>query len=131
MQRESINPFSWHDADDQGVVVAAPKRFAFVSGQTAMSDAGEPQYPGDMRRQVELTLDNVETVLRAAGMTFADVVQLNTHTTDVDLFMSDAADYMAERLVAFGIQPPGVLSEITRLGLPDLLVEIDAIAVET
>lgn len=130
MHRESINPFSWHDADDQCVVITAPKRFAFVSGQTAMSDDGQPQHPGDMRRQVELTLDNVEIVLHAAGMTFADVVQLNTHTTDIDLFMSEAADYMTDRLAAFDLRPPGVLSGTTRLGLPELLVEIDAIAAD-
>lgn len=70
-----------------------------------MSDTDEPQYPGDMRRQVELTLDNVEIVLRAAGMSFANVVQLNTHTTDISRFMAEAADYMATRLAAFDIRP--------------------------
>lgn len=131
MRRKSVNPFSWHEADDQGVVIEAPTRFAFVSGQTAMSDGGEPQHPGDMRRQVELTLDNLESVLHEAGMTFADIVQMNTHVTDVDQFMSEAADYMGKRLAAFDVSPPGVLSGTTRLGLPELVVEIDAIAADS
>lgn len=129
MQITPINPFAWHEADDQGLVVDAPGRFVFVSGQTAMSDDGHPQHPDDMRAQVALTLDNVLAVLDAAGVSPAGIVQMNTHVTDVDRFMAEGADLMAERLAAFGIRPPGVLSEVTRLGLLELLVEIDAIAV--
>lgn len=82
-----------------------------------------------MRAQIALALDNVAEVLGAAGLSLANVVQLNTHTTDIDMFMAEAAELMAERLAAFGVRPPGVLSGITRLGLPELLVEVDAIAV--
>ncbi len=129
MRRTTLNPFSWHEADDQGVLVERPDRLVFVSGQTAMSDDGKPQHPGDMRAQVELTLDNVARVLGAAGLTLANVVQLNTHTTDVDAFIAEAAGPMAERLAQFGVRPPGVLSGVTQLGLRELLVEIDAIAI--
>lgn len=101
----------------------------FVSGQTAMSDDGEPQHAGDLRAQVELTLVNVKTVLEAADMSLGDVVQLNTYVIDIEQFQADAADVLDREFAAADVSPPGVLSQVVRLGHPDLLVEIDAIAV--
>lgn len=49
MKKRSINPFNWHWADDQGILVEGAHQTLFVSGQTAMSDDGEPMYPNDMR----------------------------------------------------------------------------------
>lgn len=124
-----INPFNWHFADDQGLLVESPQRWLFVSGQTAMSNDGEPQHPGDLRAQVELTLANVKTVLAAADMSLSDVVQLNTHVLDVDLFQAQAADVLDREFTAAHVSPPGVLSQVVKLGHPALVVEIDAIAV--
>lgn len=102
----------------------------FVSGQTAMSDAGEPQHPGDLRAQTELTLANVKEVLRAAGMSLADVTQLNTRVTDIVRFQAEVADLLEHEFAAADVSPPGVLSQVVQLGHPALLVEIDAIAVQ-
>lgn len=129
MEKTSINPFRWHSADDQGVLVEFPTRMLFVSGQTAMSDAGEPQHRGDLRAQTELALANVRAVLRGAGMELGDVVQLNTHVTDAARFQAEAADVLAREFAAADVSPPGVLAQVPRLGHPDLIVEIDAIAV--
>jgi enamine deaminase RidA (YjgF/YER057c/UK114 family) len=38
-----------------------------------------------MAAQLALSLDNLEAVLGEAGMSLANVVRLNVHTTDVDL----------------------------------------------
>lgn len=56
-----------------------------VSGQTAMSDDGEPRHAGDMAAQLALSLDNLEAILSEAGMSLANLVRLNVYTTDVDL----------------------------------------------
>lgn len=120
MKKSDINPFSW---------VESPPRILFVSGQTAMFDTGEPQHPGDMRAQIELTLVNVRTVLEAAGMNLSDVVQLNTHVTDIEQFQAEAADVLEREFAAADVSPPAVLSQVVRLGHPGLLAEIDAIAV--
>lgn len=127
--KTSINPFNWHFADDQGVLVEHGQRWLFVSGQTAMSHDGEPQHPGDLRAQVELSLSNVKNVLQAAGMSLSDVVQLNTHVLDVDLFQEQAAGVFEREFAAAEVSPPGVLAQVVRLGHPALIVEIDAIAV--
>lgn len=128
-KKTPINPFNWHFADDQGVLVDGGQQWLFVSGQTAMSNDGEPQHQGDLRVQVELSLSNVKAVLEAANMSLSDVVQLNTHVLDVDLFQAQAADVFEREFATAHVSPPGVLAQVMRLGHPDLIVEIDAIAV--
>lgn len=129
MRKTSINPFDWHEADDQGVLVENTKRMAFVSGQTSISADGKLLHADDMHAQTQLTLDNVESVLKAAGMSFSNIVHMNTYTTDIVRFQAEAAEPMAARLAAFGVRPPGVLSQVVRLGLPELLIEIEVTAV--
>ena len=57
------------------------------SGQDAVDADGNPQHPGDMAAQLEMTLDNLEAVLAGAGMTLADVVRLNVYSTDLDEYL--------------------------------------------
>jgi enamine deaminase RidA (YjgF/YER057c/UK114 family) len=45
---------------------------------------GNPARAGDMAAQHAFALDNLETVLRAAGMRLANTVRLTVYTTDVD-----------------------------------------------
>lgn len=129
MKKLSINPFGWHFADDQGVLVDSPTQMLFVSGQTAMSDDGQPQHPNDLSAQVELTLQNVKTVLAAVGMSMADVVQLNTHVTDMERFQAEGSDVLDRAFADANVSPPGVLSQVVGLAHPDLHVESDAVAV--
>lgn len=83
-----------------------------------------------MRAQTLAALDNVEEVLPAAGMGLGAIVRMNTHVTEIDAFLAEAAEPMAERLAAFDVRPPGVFSEVTRLGRADLLVELEAFAAD-
>jgi enamine deaminase RidA (YjgF/YER057c/UK114 family) len=81
-----------------------------------------------MAAQCGQALDNLETVLEHAGMTFANVVRLNYYVTDVDRFLSEAAAVVGERLAGV-VQPAGTLLGVSRLAFPDLLIEIEATAV--
>ncbi|WP_431869786.1 RidA family protein [Nocardiopsis eucommiae] len=128
MRRTAINPWTYPEGMDQGILVEGHQRLLFVSGQCSVSATGESLHPGDMAAQTAAALDNVETVLRAAGMGLADIVRMNTHVTDVDTFFAEAGEMMAERLGAYDIRPPGVCAEVTRLGRPELLVELEAFA---
>jgi enamine deaminase RidA (YjgF/YER057c/UK114 family) len=66
--------------------------------------------------------------LRAADMTFANLVRLNFYTTDVDSYLANAG-VLGERLGAAGVAPAGTLLGVARLAFPELLVEIEATAV--
>ncbi len=85
-------------------------------------------HTGDMRAQMALALDNLEAVLREAGLTLADVVRLNYYTTDVDALFG-AYDSVMERLAGAGCRPASTLLGVARLAFPELLVEIEATAV--
>ena len=84
---------------------------------------------GDMAGQAALAIDNLEAVLRAAGMSLADVVRLNFYTTDVDDYLTQGAAVVGARLGAAGVAPAGTLLGVARLAFPELLLEIEATAV--
>jgi len=129
MERRAINPWTWQE--QYGFVQAnelrGVQRMLICSGQTALNAEGHPMHASDMRAQLTLALDNLETVLRAAGFTLADVVRLNVYTTDVDRFFG-AADVLGGRMAAGGGYVTTYLG-VARLAFPELLVEIEATAV--
>ena len=86
MQRTPVNPVSWSIelGFDQAALIEGHERLLVCSGQDSMDADGNPQHPGDLAAQLELSLDNLEAVLAAADMTLANVVRLNFYATDVD-----------------------------------------------
>ncbi len=81
-----------------------------------------------MAAQIALAMDNLETVLKAAGMALANVVQLNIYTTDIDASLQHF-EGLEHRLAGAGVQPAVTLLGIARLFLPELMIEIEATAV--
>ena len=65
MERRSINPWRWQD--DFGFVqaeeVKGAKTVLYCAGQTATDAQGTSRHPNDMRAQLDMVLNNVETVL--------------------------------------------------------------------
>ncbi|WP_280426872.1 RidA family protein [Nocardia carnea] len=130
MERTAVNPVTWSVelGFNQGELVAGHTRTLYCSGQTAMSRNGEPEHDGDMAAQLALSLDNLEAVLREAGMSVADLVRLNVYTTDVDLLFRHYG-VLASRLAAAGIAPATTMLEVTRLAVRGQMVELEGTAV--
>lgn len=130
MERRIINPWNWQDEFGyvQANEVSGAQRILYCSGQAANDESGAAVLEGDMRGQIALALDNLETVLREAGFTFADIMRLNIYTTDVDQFFANY-DVFIGRLAAAGCQHTGSLIGVTRLAFPEMMVEIEATAV--
>jgi enamine deaminase RidA (YjgF/YER057c/UK114 family) len=130
VERTAVNPVAWSVGMgfNQGEVVSGYTRTLYCSGQAAMSDDGEPQHDGDMAAQLALSLDNLEAVLGEAGMSLANLVRLNVHTTDVDLLFPHYG-VLASWLGAAGVAPTTTMLGVTRLAIPGLLVELEGIAV--
>ncbi|GAB3667245.1 hypothetical protein GCM10027589_32910 [Actinocorallia lasiicapitis] len=129
-ERTAVNPVKWSAelGFHQGEVVSGHTRTLYCSGQTAMNADGEPQHDGDMAAQLALSLDNLEAVLGAAGMSLADLVRLNVYTTDVDRLFQDYG-VLASRLGAAGAAPPTTMLGVARLAIPTLMVELEGTAV--
>lgn len=137
MKRESINPWDWGLKwnMDQGETLEGAKRLLHCSGQVAVQpDSGSEMgisvvSAGNIRGQIECALANVDAVLAQAGMERKNVIQLRFFTTDVDGFLANY-DVYANWIAEAGTRPPQTLLGIQRLVLPDLMVEIEAVAAE-
>lgn len=129
MKRTPVNPWDWSLklGYNQAEVIEGAQRRLICAGQTAVDGQGAPQHAGDMRRQMALALDNLEAVLKAAGMSLSDVVRLGIYATDVDESLKNF-DLLGARFGAAGVSPPMTLLGVTRLAMAPLMFEIEATA---
>ncbi len=130
VERRIINPWTWQDEFGyvQANEVIGVQRTLYCSGQGANDASGAAVLAGDMRGQIGLALDNLETLLREAGFSFADIVRLNIYTTDVDKFF-EHYDVFIGRLAEGGCRHTGSLLGVARLAFPEMMIEIEATAV--
>ena len=61
-------------------------RFLFVSGQIALDPQTGQMVNGDIERETLQVLNNLRTVLRAAGYDSADVVSATVYLTDMNMY---------------------------------------------
>jgi len=98
----------------------------FVSGQTAIDERGQVVGEGDFDAQAEQTFRNLERVLEAGGSSLANVVK-------VTIFLRDMANFQKiVELRGRWFTPPypaDTIVEVSSLAFPELLIEIEAIAV--
>lgn len=130
MQRTIVNPWTWQDQLGfvQANDVRSPQRIVYCAGQASLDANGQPLHVGDLRAQTEQAFDNLETVLKAADLTLAQVMRLTFYTTDVDGLLANW-DVITTRLHNANCQPASTLLGVTGLAF-GLLVEIEATAVE-
>ena len=117
---ETPAPLSAHS---DAVLIPPGAAILVSSGQIGMLKDGT--IPEDTEQQIEAAFDNVEAVLRAAGMTMSDVVKMTTFITDPRY--RDA--FRAVRAERVGNPPPSSTRiVVTSLSMPEMKVEIEIIA---
>lgn len=128
MAKEGINPEGLPTpvGPYSHVVTSPPGKLVFCAGQVALDSDGEIVGAGDIVAQTRQVMENLRVSLEAAGATFADVVKVVNYITDVGLFAQ-----MAEVRKEFLPEPHPVstLVEVPALMFPELLIEIEAVAV--
>jgi enamine deaminase RidA (YjgF/YER057c/UK114 family) len=131
VERTPINPWTWSLklGFDQAQLIEGHQRQLVCSGQDAVDADGNPQHPDDMAAQLALGVDNLEAVLAGADMTLANVVRLNVYTTDVDELFKHWPSLANRFGSADGSFVTSVVG-VTRLGAPQLLVLLEATAVD-
>lgn len=117
---ETPAPLSAHS---DAVLIPPGSAILVSSGLLGMRKDGS--IPEATEEQVEAAFDNVEAVLRAAGMGMSDIVKMTTFITDARY--RDA--FRAVRAKRVGDPPPASTRiVITALSMPELKVEIEIIA---
>ncbi len=129
MERTAVNPWSWSVplGFDQAQLIEGRRRELLCGGQDAVDANGDALHPGDMAAQLGVALDNLEEVLAGAGMTLANVVRLNVHTTDVDTLLRHFP-VLTERFA--GERFATTVLGVARLVSPQLLVALEATAMD-
>jgi enamine deaminase RidA (YjgF/YER057c/UK114 family) len=115
------------------VSVATGSRLLFMAGQVAWDADGALVGEGDLAAQVEQCFLNVGAALAGAGGSFANVAKLTTYVTDWRMdkmyLIGEGRARALARLGVTTLLAPGTLIGVAALYSPDLLVEVEAIAV--
>ena len=98
----------------------------FVSGTVAWGPDGKLVGAGDVYAQAKQILANIEGYLREAGASLKDVVRTRIYLTDIGRWQEVAR---AHREAFSDVRPASSMLEISRLAEPEMLVEIEAVAV--
>ena len=130
MSIEHLNPDGMYKSPvfSQGIILPASARILLIGGQNSVNAKGEIVAKGDIARQTEKALENLQTVLKAAGGRLEDLVKVTIYIQqDADLRAGFGA-WMA----VWGDRgnPPTVSGiRVAALTNPDFLIEIEAQAV--
>jgi len=109
---------------ERGTRVAyADRAHCFISGTASIDKDGNVVHPGDVLRQAERTLDNMEALLHAGSATLADLMYLIVYLRDPTDFVP-VHDYFCRRLPALPMI--FVQGAVCR---PEWLIEAEGIAI--
>jgi enamine deaminase RidA (YjgF/YER057c/UK114 family) len=109
------------------LVIAPDGRTVYIAGQVAFDSTGAIVGEGDFTAQAEQVYTNLERALRSVGGSMTDLVKTTTFITDIKNLPS-LREVRARRLSK--TQPPAnTLLQVSSLARPELLIEIEGIAV--
>ncbi len=99
----------------------------YVSGQVALDPDGKLVGEGDIRVQTRQAMENIKTVLAAAGAGLRDIIKMTGFITDADKYR-EMSEVRSEILA--GHRPASTLVVVKALAFPGLMVEMEAIALK-
>ncbi len=129
MTKRSINPEGMAaPVGPYAHVVTAPPggRLVYCAGAVALGPDGEVVAQGDIVGQTRQVMENLRLALEAAGATFDDVIKVTNYVVDVNDWrkvLPVRAEYLKEPY------PASTFVEVSALMFPELLIEIEAVAV--
>ena len=97
----------------------------FISGMAPLDENGQLVGGDDVAQQTRRVFENMRTVLEQAGGNFGNVLRVTVYLTNVDdriLINPIRQEYFGDH------KPASTLFEVSRLAIPGMKVEIEAIA---
>jgi len=117
-------------------IAAAPEPYShaircgntvYIAGQVAFDESNRVVGVGDARKQAERVWHNIRLAVEAAGGKVTDVVKITIFIKDIRYAPDEIA--VRQKLFEPGRFPICTQVQVANLGLPDLLMEVDAVAV--
>lgn len=108
------------------IAITEGDKLVFISGQTARENA-QIVGDGDVQKQTEKAIGNLRIAVEAAGGSMADIAKITTYIVNLQ---PDDRLWIGEMVKKHFPTPPAhTLIGIAALAAPELLVEIEAMAV--
>lgn len=130
MKKTVINPWTWQE--ERGYVQAVEVKEAtgtlYCAGQAAVHADGTSS-SADMRTQLELAIQNLETVVSEAGYECRNIVRLTVYTTSSDEFIKNCFDIFRKFVAKHGMKQVVTLMQVVAL-YETLNVELEATVVK-
>jgi enamine deaminase RidA (YjgF/YER057c/UK114 family) len=104
-------------------------RTVYIAGQVAYDAQGEVVGKGDLRAQMRRAFENLRVALAAAGGSFKDLVKINTYVVGYKPDQLPILREVRAEMLKDLTPPASTLIGVQALVNPDLLIEIEAIAV--
>jgi enamine deaminase RidA (YjgF/YER057c/UK114 family) len=108
------------------VVSFTPGRIVWTSGQVAVAADGTVAPAGDWEAQARLVFENVGHALTAGGATWSDVIKLTFYLVDLDGL--PVVRTVRDNFIDSMRPPTSSLVKVAGLVLPELLLEVEAVA---
>jgi enamine deaminase RidA (YjgF/YER057c/UK114 family) len=131
-EHRRLNPAGLFDGRMLGfhqIQVSQGNKIIHIAGQAALDGEARPLFPGDFAAQMAHALASLDIALRAAGAARGDVAMLRLYVVDHG---SERVAPIVDLLTGFfgaDATPPATLVGVSALAMPELLVEIEAVAI--
>jgi enamine deaminase RidA (YjgF/YER057c/UK114 family) len=129
-EKKNYNYSEWTKGRFSEVVtVTGPGKMIFLAGigsEDEKGTTGTILHPSDFMAQCRYAYDKIKRLLAAHGATLADVVKQTTYVTDIR-HQRDAGACRSEQYGEMA-RPAHTFLNINQLAWPNMLVEIDVIA---
>ena len=99
----------------------------FIAGQVAFDPSGNLIGKGDFRAQARQVFQNLKAAVEAAGGGFTDIIKLNVYVVDI----AHLPQFREVRDTFIDVKnpPASTAVQVVSLVRPELLIEVEAVAV--
>ncbi|MGH7835371.1 MAG: RidA family protein [Candidatus Binatia bacterium] len=108
-------------------VVTQQGKTVYLAGYGGYSDESGKAYPGDFDAQVRVCFERMRAVLERAGGSLSDIVTMTVFI--VDMKNGDRFTELRREFFSEGHYPASALIGIKELAHPEMMLEIQAIAI--
>lgn len=129
MMREAIDPPTLPTPPGYSQVVqVSGGTTIYVAGQVAWDADNNLVGPDDFEAQARQVFINLVAALESAGAGPEDLVKITIYVVDHDAGKLDVIRRVRDEILDYITPPTSTLLGVAALALPDLLIEVDAVA---